>query len=156
MAIFPLEALEQDKPACIDADSGETLSFRDLDSRANQGARLLRSLGLRPGDVLALLVHNCFEVFEIAWAAQRIGLYLTSISSKLSATDVRYILEDSGAKVLISSSSCFTLAAEAARNLPLQAFLTHATTGAFGNWAQARSAFSCESTANPVAGADML
>jgi long-chain acyl-CoA synthetase len=156
MAIFPLEALEQDKPACIDADSGETLSFRDLDSRANQGARLLRSLGLRPGDVLALLVHNCFEVFEIAWAAQRIGLYLTSISSKLSATDVRYILEDSGAKVLISSPSCFTLAAEAARNLPLQAFLTHAATGAFGNWSHARNAFSCESIANPVAGADML
>jgi len=52
MAIFPREALEQDKPACIDADGGETLRFRDLDSRANQGARLLRSLGLRPGDVL--------------------------------------------------------------------------------------------------------
>src|ERR1700730_10839867 len=103
MTVFPQASLDQSKPACIDADSGESLSYRTLEARANQGARLLRGLGLKRGDVMAVLMQNCFEVFEIGWAAQRIGLYLTAISPKLSAADIRYIIEDSGAKVLIAS-----------------------------------------------------
>jgi len=70
---------DPDKPACIDAESGQGLSYRTLNERANQGAHLLRALGLRRGDVVATLLHNCLEVFEVGWAAQRIGLYLTSV-----------------------------------------------------------------------------
>jgi long-chain acyl-CoA synthetase len=36
-----------DKPAYLMARSGETVTYRQLDERSNQGAHLLRSLGLR-------------------------------------------------------------------------------------------------------------
>jgi non-ribosomal peptide synthetase component F len=40
------------KPAVVLADSGARLDFAELDARSNQGARLLRSLGLQAQDTL--------------------------------------------------------------------------------------------------------
>src|SRR5687767_4113527 len=74
---------QPDKPACIMAGSGEVVTYRQLEERSNQGAHLLRSLGLRRGDVVALCMENHPRYLEIAWAAQRTGLYLVCISSKL-------------------------------------------------------------------------
>src|SRR5204862_7679622 len=88
-----------DKPAYIMAGSGETVTYRQLDERSNQGAHLFRSLGLKPGDVIALFLDNHPRYFEIAWAAQRAGLYYTCISPKLTAGGDEYILGDCGAKV---------------------------------------------------------
>ena len=53
------------------AGSGETITYRDLDRRSNQGAHLLRSLGLQKGDHIALLMENTIAFMEICWAAQR-------------------------------------------------------------------------------------
>ncbi|MEA3175898.1 MAG: long-chain acyl-CoA synthetase [Gammaproteobacteria bacterium] len=156
MAIFPATGVEQNKPACIDADSCQILSFRTLDERANQGARLLRRLELEPSDVLAVLLPNCFEVFAIAWAAQRTGLYLTTISPKLSAADIRYILQDSGAKVLITSLLYAELAAAAIEGLSVEAFLSDGENQSFADWAKARDQFSAQPISDAIAGADML
>ena len=41
-----------DKPAIVIAATGETITYRQLDERSNQGAHLLRSLGLKRGDVM--------------------------------------------------------------------------------------------------------
>lgn len=64
-----------DRAAYVMAGSGETVTYRQLDERSNQGAHFFRSLGLRPGDVVALMMENNPRYFEIAWAAQRAGLY---------------------------------------------------------------------------------
>ena len=82
-----------EKPALLDADTGKSLSYRQLNERANQAAHALRHLGLKRGDVVAVLLENGFDIFDIAWAAQRSGLYLTSISTKFSASDVGYIVD---------------------------------------------------------------
>ena len=36
-----------DKPAIVIAATGETITYRQLDERSNQGAHLLRSLGVK-------------------------------------------------------------------------------------------------------------
>ena len=94
---------QPDRPAYIMAATGETVSYRELDERSNQGAQLFRSLGLKTGDVIALMMENHPRYFEIAWAAQRCGLYYTCISSKLTGGEVDYIVGDCGAKLLITS-----------------------------------------------------
>ena len=43
-----------ERPAVIMAGSGETISFAELDARANRCAQLFRSLGLAPGDRIAI------------------------------------------------------------------------------------------------------
>jgi len=93
-----------DRPAYIMAGSGETVTYKQLDERSNQGAHLFRSLGLKAGDVIAIFMENHPRYFEIAWAAQRSGLYYTCISSKLTAGEVEYIVGDCGAQVLITSA----------------------------------------------------
>ena len=92
-----------DKPAVIIANGGPSLTYQQLEDRANQAAHLFRSLGVGRGDRVAMSLENCLEVFEFAWGAQRIGALFIAISSRLTADEVSYILEDSQSKVFLGS-----------------------------------------------------
>jgi long-chain acyl-CoA synthetase len=59
--------------------------------------------------VVACIFNNAPEVFVFSWAAQRSGLYLTSISNKLGAADVGYILRDSKARLVVISDELVPL-----------------------------------------------
>ncbi|MEQ9452903.1 MAG: acyl-CoA synthetase [Pseudomonadales bacterium] len=91
------------KPALIMADSGKTLNYRELSSRANRCAQLLFSLGLRAGDRFALLMENRSEFIEICWAGINSGLLFTPISTHLKADEVAFIVDDCDAKVIFFS-----------------------------------------------------
>lgn len=91
-------------PAYIMANSGEVVTFGQLEDRSNQIAQALRDHGMKPGDTIAIFAENSPRYFEIAWAAQRSGLYYVCISSRLTAPEVQYIVEDSGSKILIASA----------------------------------------------------
>jgi long-chain acyl-CoA synthetase len=107
-----------DKPAYVMARSGETVTYRQLEDRSNQGAQLLRSLGLKRGDTIALLLENHARYFEICFAAQRAGLFFTAMSTRLSVEEAEYIIRDCGARVLIVSASLAAQAAELLRLNP--------------------------------------
>jgi fatty-acyl-CoA synthase len=95
-----------DLPAVIMGGSGATLTYGQLDRRSNQLAHLFRDRGLVPGDHVAVLMENTVEYLEALWAAQRSGLYYTAINSHLRQGEVDYILEDCGAKALVTSVAC--------------------------------------------------
>ncbi|MGN1286189.1 MAG: AMP-binding protein, partial [Bradyrhizobium sp.] len=88
------------------AASGKAITYRELDELSNQGAHLFRSLGLKPGDHIALLMENRLAFMEICWAAQRSGLYYTAISRYLTEEEIAYIIKDCGAKVFITTPQC--------------------------------------------------
>jgi long-chain acyl-CoA synthetase len=96
-------AATPNKPAYIMAGTGEVVTYRELDARANQGARLLRALGLAPGDGIAVMMDNSPRYLEVMWAAERIGVYATCISSKLTAEEAAYIIRDGDCRVLITA-----------------------------------------------------
>lgn len=83
--------------------TGETVTFGELEARANQGAHLFKEHGLTKGDHVAILMENRREFLEICFAADRSGLYYTSISTHLTFEEIAYILKDCGARVLIGS-----------------------------------------------------
>ena len=62
--------------------TGKAITYRELDELSNQGAHLFRSLGLKAGDHIALLMENRLAFMEICWAAQRAG----SITPRSAAT----------------------------------------------------------------------
>jgi acyl-CoA synthetase (AMP-forming)/AMP-acid ligase II len=93
-----------DKPAYIMAGSGETVTYAELDARSNQGAHLLRALGLKRGDGIALMLENDARFFEIVWAAQRAGLYYSCVSTRLAPPEIAFIVADSGSRVLVASA----------------------------------------------------
>lgn len=96
---------QPDKPAVIMAETGETLSYAELDARSNRVAQLFRSRGLKRGDVVALFLENHLRYLELAWGAQRSGLFYVCISCKLTAPEVDYILRDSGARLLVTQAA---------------------------------------------------
>src|SRR3981081_547866 len=97
---------QPDKVAYRMAGSGKAISYRELDELSNQGAQLFRSLGLKAGDHIALLMENRLAFMEICWAAQRSGLYYTCVSRYLTKDEIAYIVKDCGARVVSTSPKC--------------------------------------------------
>jgi acyl-CoA synthetase (AMP-forming)/AMP-acid ligase II len=100
------------------AATGRTVTYRELDEASCRCAHLLASLGLRPGDSIAILMENHPRFFEICWAAQRSGLYYTAISTRLTPGEVAYIVADCGARALFTTTERVEVAAEAAASCP--------------------------------------
>jgi fatty-acyl-CoA synthase len=99
-----------DRPAVIMGRSGEVRSYAQLEATSAQLAHLLRDRGLRAGDHVAVLMENNVQWLEIAFACMRSGLYWTPINWHLTADEVAYILDDSGARCLITSGAMEALA----------------------------------------------
>lgn len=108
-----------DKVAAVAIDTGEQITYGELDERSIRLAHVLHDAGLRKGDVVALLTENNLRAFEVYWAALRSGLYITAINHQLAPDEVAYIVDDSGASVLIVSAekSALARAASGAKNL---------------------------------------
>ena len=92
-----------DKAAVIIAETGETVTYSELDDRSNQLAQLWHSWGLRKGDHVAILAENHARYFEVFWAAMRSGLYLTTINRYLSPEEAAYLVNDSESQVLVTT-----------------------------------------------------
>ena len=93
-----------DHPAFVVADTGEQLTYRELDEGSNRIAQLLRSRGLVPGDRIGVMLRNRLEFPIIYWGGQRSGLFVTLISTHLKPAEAAHILNDSGAKLLFTSA----------------------------------------------------
>jgi long-chain acyl-CoA synthetase len=98
-------ATSPDKAALIMATSGEVVTYRELDDRSCRLARLLWGAGLRAGDHVAIFMENHPRYFEVAWAALRSGLYLTPVSSYLTADEAAYVVNDCQARALVTSAA---------------------------------------------------
>ena len=106
------------KIAYIMANSGQTITYRELDEASNQGAHLFRNLGLKMGDNIAIFMENNCDYLKICWAAHRAGLYYTCISSYLTAEEVGFIICDCNSTVFITSANKAEVAAELINIVP--------------------------------------
>ncbi len=76
------------------------------DMQQARGSRLaggLRRLGLQPGDVVAVLFRNCAEYADVVHACRIAGVSYCPINWHFTAVEISYLLQDSGAKVLVAS-----------------------------------------------------
>ena len=146
-----------ERAAYIMASSGETVTYGELEARSNQGAHLFRTLGLKAGDVIAILMENHPRFFEVAWAAQRAGLYYACISSKLTAGEIDYIMSDCAAQVLITSAGVGPVVDELPALLPdVKLYMVGETRAPYESFEAARAAMPETPIADETAGADML
>lgn len=97
-------AATPDKPAIIMGGSGETMTYREYEARANRVAHLFRDLGLRRGDHVALFCENHPRYFELQGGADRAGLYYTCVNSHLRPDELAYIVTDCQARVLVTTT----------------------------------------------------
>jgi len=98
-------ARRPDDPAIVMGASGAVTTFAELEDRSTRLARTFRERGLGVGDHIAILMENNRAYLEVAWAAQRSGLYYTAINRNLQAAEVQYVLDDCGASALVTSGA---------------------------------------------------
>ena len=79
-----------DQPAVIMAESGETITYCELEARSNRLAHLLRAVGLKRLDHYAIFMENHPRYVECCAAGERSGLYYTAVNSFLTAGELAY------------------------------------------------------------------
>ncbi len=84
--------------AIIDLSRHEPVevSYVLLDERLDRFAALLKSLGVGPGDRMAMAVGNRFEFIEIMYGAMRAGVVPVPLNTRLGAETLEYIIRDAG------------------------------------------------------------
>ena len=100
-----LAAQNPDKPAYIIAETGQVVTWKEMDDASMRMSQLFRKLGLQRGDHIAFMLENHPAFLQLTLAAQRSGLYFTAISYRLQEEEVDYIVSDCMAKVFITSKS---------------------------------------------------
>ena len=104
------------KPALIHGDI--TYTYRDFYNRVNKLAGALLKEGIKKGDRVGFLVPNIPAMFEGHYGPLKIGAVLVAINTRLSAREVSYILNHSGAKVLVFDSEYAELINQIKNELP--------------------------------------
>ena len=158
--LFPIDPMPGDgaRLAFQMCDSGESVSFAQLDARANQVAQVLRRCGVARGAHVALLMKNHRRLLETCFGADRAGVYYTTISTRLLADEIAYIVRDCGARVLVMSADLGDLATQLRPLLPegLRCFSVGGAVPGFERWESAVDAAPESPIADPAQGLDML
>ena len=138
-------------------DTGEVMTYAELDRRANQAAHLFASLGLRPGDHVAFQVTNRIGFFPLLWAAHRSGLWYTALSTRLGAEETAYIVNDCAARVFVADAGLESLAGLDGAIPGVEArYLFDGTAAGWEGWDAAVDAQPGTPQSDPVAGDDLL
>ncbi len=93
--------LNPDKELLFDVHADRRMSYREANQRANQLCHGLQSLGLEPGDRVAVLAFNGHQFLECFFGAAKPGLVIMPLNWRLTADELSFILKDGGAKALI-------------------------------------------------------
>jgi long-chain acyl-CoA synthetase len=144
------------RPALI--TDTETVTYGELNERANRLARAFRRRGVRRGDAVALLCSNRPEFVEVLLATQRAGLRLTTVNWHLTAEEAGYIVDDCEANVFVAEARFGAVALDAAVAAP-RVTVRLAVGGqidGFEDLAAAAAAETGDDLTDPVLGSQML
>jgi acyl-CoA synthetase (AMP-forming)/AMP-acid ligase II len=102
-----------DKPALVCED--QVLTYGELDARTTRLAHALAARGVGPDDRVAIMLPNSIEFFEVWAAATKVGAPVVLVNWHLKRDELAYILEDSGAKLLVAHAELLEFAEPAAK-----------------------------------------
>jgi fatty-acyl-CoA synthase len=117
-ALTPTSFLERsalvfaERTAVVDGDV--RLTYRQLLDRSRQLTGALAGLGVQPGDRVAALCVNSHVMLELHHGVPMRGAVLVPLNIRLSAGELGYIVEHSGARVLVTTTELAVRAAEVA------------------------------------------
>lgn len=100
---FGRAAVEPQRTVLVMADTGVSHTAGEVAQRAAQMAQWLARKGLQSGDTFAVLLENRVEIPELMLAARQAGLYAAVLSTHLTSDEVAYVLQDSGARLVLAS-----------------------------------------------------
>ncbi|HEY5532446.1 MAG TPA: long-chain fatty acid--CoA ligase [Candidatus Anoxymicrobiaceae bacterium] len=93
-------ALNPDDPF-VACDDGREYNNLEFNKRVNRVANALPSVGIALGERIAALLPNNPEFLELLFATSKIGAIMVPLNYRLGPAELAYMLEDSGATVLV-------------------------------------------------------
>ncbi len=88
---------EREAVVCID----RRLTYAEVDHRANQFAHALLAAGVRAGDIVAIYLPNATEYVEAMVGSWKIRAVPINVNHRYVSDELRYMLDDSGARALV-------------------------------------------------------
>jgi 4-hydroxybenzoate-CoA ligase len=85
-------------------DPGRSLTYAGLAIESSQAANLMRAMGLRREDRVALILLDTCDYPPLFWGAIKAGIVPIALNTLLTAEQYRYILQDSRARAVFVSA----------------------------------------------------
>ncbi len=85
--------LTPNREAIVDNIQKKRYTFKDMDKRANQVARLLLDSGVRKGNRVAVYSKNRFDFLDLLFACGKIGAILTPFNIRLTKPEVEHLIK---------------------------------------------------------------
>jgi long-chain acyl-CoA synthetase len=129
-AVLHFRPMHADTPRGLagiaEADPGRTalvfgdrrVTFGELDGAANALAHAFAPHASKAGDRVAVMLGNSVEAFAAWHGVTRLGALVVPISTRLTVNEVAYIVEDSGAALVVHDGSPVAKAAAAQAGVP--------------------------------------
>ncbi|MFC5035101.1 AMP-binding protein, partial [Streptomyces fildesensis] len=95
-----------DAPAVITTDS--TLTYQDIDARANHLAHHLIARGVRPGDAIAVLLQRSPETITTLLALMKTGAVYVPLDTRYPAERIHHILEQTNTTLVLTDTTSQT------------------------------------------------
>jgi long-chain acyl-CoA synthetase len=109
---------------------GTNITFEEFNKNVNRLANGLKGLGIKPGDRVAIMLPNTLEFAYSFFACQKLRAVAVPFNTMYKGGEILHILQDCGAKAIITLNSTVPLINEIKPQLP---FLEHViTTGERG------------------------
>jgi fatty-acyl-CoA synthase len=128
--MFDLDLLSErarvtpDKLALVSVETGQRLTYAQLDTRIEKAAATLRTL-IEPGDRFGLLDLNSIEFIELFFAAGRAGAIVVPLSTRATAHELGVIARDCEMKALFFGPELAELAEELSPVVASRFSVTH-------------------------------
>ena len=106
--LFDLSLVCRAGSPALDVDSSDgirTLTFGDLDGRANRMAHALAARGIGPGDRVAVYLANCLEFIDLFLACLRLGAIFVPINILYREREIAQIVADADPRLIVTAAT---------------------------------------------------
>lgn len=99
------------------------LSYAELNARVNRLAHTLTDMGIKEHDRVSALMFNSNEYVELTFALAKLGATLVPLNYRLAPPELEYILNDSGARILVYAAELSYLCDGFRKNVGVERYL---------------------------------
>ncbi len=97
--------LTPDRVALVELESGQRYTYAQLNQRANRLANFMQNqLGVQTGDRVSILAKNSITYIDLFYGLPKIGAIFAPFNWRLTAHEIRYMVNDLEPRVLIVES----------------------------------------------------
>ena len=123
-----------ERPALLMDEAARPISYAQLEARANRVAHAFAAENLARGDHVAVLAGNGSDIVALCWAAWRSGLYLTPLPTTLALPELRYLVDNCEARLVVVEGAHAEIGRLLAGECPSVTVRTLGGEGAGGDW----------------------